>query len=41
MAKLAREGLSSPLAKVYLPICEPYLAGKACRKPFGKAMRAT
>uniref|UniRef100_A0A2N9GLJ0 Integrase catalytic domain-containing protein n=1 Tax=Fagus sylvatica TaxID=28930 RepID=A0A2N9GLJ0_FAGSY len=41
MARLAREGLLGPLAKVDLPICEPCLAGKACRKPFGKAMRAT
>ena len=38
---LAREGLLGPLAKVNLPICKPCLAGKACRKPFGKAMRAT
>uniref|UniRef100_A0A2N9EJK6 CCHC-type domain-containing protein n=1 Tax=Fagus sylvatica TaxID=28930 RepID=A0A2N9EJK6_FAGSY len=41
MARLAREGLLGPLAKVDLPICEPCLAGKACRKPFGKAVRAT
>jgi hypothetical protein len=41
MAKLVREGLLGPLAKVNLPICEPCLAGKACRKPFGKAVRAT
>ena len=41
MARLAREGLLGPLTKVDLPICEPCLAGKACRKPFGKAMRAT
>jgi hypothetical protein len=41
MARLAREGLLCPLAKVDLPICEPYLAGKACRKPFGKAVKAT
>ena len=41
MARLARKGLLGPLAKVNQPICEPYLAGKACRKPFGKAMRAT
>ena len=40
MARLAREGLLGPLAKVDLPICEPCLAGKACRKPFGKALRA-
>ena len=41
MAKLVREGLLGPLAKVNLPICEPCLADKACRKPFGKAVRAT
>jgi hypothetical protein len=41
MARLAREGLLGPLAKVDLPICEPCLVGKACRKPFGKAVRAT
>ncbi|GAV81213.1 gag_pre-integrs domain-containing protein, partial [Cephalotus follicularis] len=41
MTQLARECLLGPLAKVNLPICEPCLAGKACRKPFGKAIRAT
>jgi transposase InsO family protein len=41
MTRLAREGLLGPLAKVDLPICEPCLAGKACRKPFGKAVRTT
>ena len=41
MVKLAREGLLGPLTKVDLPICEPCLASKACRKPFGKAVRAT
>ena len=41
MVRLAREGLLGPLAKVDLPICEPCLAGKACRKPFGKTVRAT
>ena len=41
MAKLARKGLLGPLAKVDLLICEPCLAGKACRKPFGKAVTAT
>jgi hypothetical protein len=41
MVSLAREGLLDPLAKVDLPVCEPCLAGKACRKPFGKAVRAT
>uniref|UniRef100_A0A2N9EY28 Integrase catalytic domain-containing protein n=1 Tax=Fagus sylvatica TaxID=28930 RepID=A0A2N9EY28_FAGSY len=41
MARLAREGLLGPLAKVDLCICEPCLVGKACRKPFRKAMKAT
>uniref|UniRef100_A0A2N9HH17 Integrase catalytic domain-containing protein n=1 Tax=Fagus sylvatica TaxID=28930 RepID=A0A2N9HH17_FAGSY len=36
MTRLAREGLLDPLAKVDLPICEPCLAGKACRKPFAE-----
>jgi hypothetical protein len=41
MARLATEGLLGPLIKVNLPICEPCLAGKVCRKSFGKAVRAT
>ncbi len=41
MAKLARQRLLGPLTKFDLPICELYLAGKACRKPFGKAVRDT
>ncbi|KAL0461127.1 UNVERIFIED_CONTAM: hypothetical protein Slati_0000300 [Sesamum latifolium] len=41
MTRLAREGLLGSLAKVNLPTCEPCMAGKACRKPFGKAKRAT
>jgi hypothetical protein len=41
MTRLAREGHLGPFAKVDLPICEPCLAGKACRKSFGKAVRAT
>jgi transposase InsO family protein len=41
MVRLAKEGLLGPLVKVNLPICEPCLAGKVCRKPFGKAVRAT
>jgi hypothetical protein len=40
MTRLAREGLLRPLAKVDLPICESRLASKACRKTFGKAVRA-
>ncbi|KAK4415070.1 hypothetical protein Salat_2614100 [Sesamum alatum] len=41
VTRLAREGLLGSLVKVNLPPCEPYLAGKACRKPFGKPKRAT
>ncbi|KAL0456748.1 UNVERIFIED_CONTAM: hypothetical protein Slati_1014000 [Sesamum latifolium] len=41
MTRLAREGLLGSLAKVNLPTCEPCMAGKACRKPFEKAKRAT
>ena len=41
MTRLAREGLLGSLAKVNLPTCQDCLAGKATRKPFGKAVRAT
>ncbi|KAK2988376.1 hypothetical protein RJ640_019258 [Escallonia rubra] len=41
MTRLAREGLLGPLARVNLQICEACLAGKACMKPFGKAVRVT
>ena len=41
LARLAREGLLGSIANVSLPICEPCLVGKAYRKPFGKATRAT
>ncbi|KAL0378716.1 UNVERIFIED_CONTAM: hypothetical protein Sradi_3177100 [Sesamum radiatum] len=41
MTRLAREGLLGSLARVNLPTCESCMAGKACRKPFGKAKRAT
>ncbi|KAL0322195.1 UNVERIFIED_CONTAM: Copia protein [Sesamum calycinum] len=41
MTRLAREGLLGSLAKVNILVCEPCMAGKACRKPFGKAKRAT
>ncbi|KAL0309050.1 UNVERIFIED_CONTAM: Retrovirus-related Pol polyprotein from transposon TNT 1-94 [Sesamum radiatum] len=41
MTRLAREGLLGSLAKVNLPTCEPCMAGKARRKPFWKANRAT
>jgi len=37
MVRLAREGLLGSLANVSLPVCEPYLARKTCRTPFGKA----
>ena len=40
LARLAREGLLGSITNVSLPMCEPCL-GKACRKPFGKAPRAT
>ena len=39
MEGLAREGLFGSLTKINLPICEPCLAGKATRKPFGKGKR--
>ncbi|KAJ4744662.1 Gag-Pol polyprotein [Rhynchospora pubera] len=41
MTRLAKVGLLGPLTKVSLPRCEGCLAGKATRKPFGKAVRAT
>lgn len=41
MARLARAGLLGSLAKVHLPTCESCLAGKATRKPFGTANRAS
>lgn len=40
MTRLAKEGLLGSLTKVKLPKCEPCLAGKATKKPFGKASRA-
>ena len=39
MTRLAREGLLGSLTKVDLQLCEPCLAGKACRKPFGTTKR--
>ena len=39
MTQLAREGLLVSLTKVDLQLCEPCLAGKACRKPFGTKKR--
>ncbi|KAL0294412.1 UNVERIFIED_CONTAM: hypothetical protein Sradi_6889300 [Sesamum radiatum] len=41
MTRVAREGLLGSLAKVNLPTYEPCMVGKAYRKPFGKAKRAT
>ena len=41
MARLAREGLLGSLTKVDLQLCEPYLAGKAYRKPFGTIKRVS
>ena len=40
MTWLAREGLLGSLTKVDLQLCEPCLAIKACRKPFGTTKRA-
>ena len=40
MTWLAREGRLGSLTKVDLQLCEPCLAGKACRKPFGTTKRA-
>ena len=40
MTRLAKEGLLGSLSHVRLPRCEPCLAGKANKKPFGKASRA-
>ena len=39
MSRLAREGLLGLLTKVDLQLCEPCLAGKACRKPFRTTKR--
>ena len=41
MAWLDREGLLGSLTKVDLQLCEPYLVGKACRKPFGMIKRVS
>lgn len=41
MSRLAKGGLLDQLTKVELPRCEPCLAGKATKKPFGKAMRVS
>ena len=41
LARLAREGLLGSITNVSLPMCELCLAGKAYRKPFGKALRVT
>ena len=40
MNRLVRESLLGSLANIDLPICKSCLAGKATRKPFGKATRA-
>jgi len=40
MTRLAKEGLLCSLTQVRLPKCEPPLAGKATKKPFGKPSRA-
>lgn len=41
MTRLARECLLGSLANVNILVYEPCLAGKACRKPFGKAPRTS
>ena len=41
LARLAREGLLGSITNVSLPMCEHCLAGKAYRKPSGKAPKAT
>lgn len=41
MNRLAKDGLLDQLTRVKLPRCEPCLAGKATKKPFGKASRAS
>ncbi|KAH9618858.1 hypothetical protein KSS87_009464, partial [Heliosperma pusillum] len=41
MNRLAKDGLLDKLTRVKLPICEPCLAGKASKKPFSKASRAS
>jgi hypothetical protein len=41
MVRLARECLLGPITKINQPICDPCLVDKACRKPFGKVVRAT
>ena len=41
MNRLANDGLLGELTRVKLPRCEPCLAGKASKKPFGKASRAS
>lgn len=41
MSRLAREGLLGSHPKVNLPTCKHCLVGKATRKPFGKAKRAS
>src|SRR5438270_549399 len=41
MSRLVKSGLTGSLTKVTLPTCESCLAGKATRKSFGKARRAS
>ena len=41
LKRLAKAGLLESIKKIYLPICEHCLVGKATRLPFGKAKRAT
>ena len=38
MTRLVREGMLGSLTNVNLPVCEPCLAGKVVKKPFGKVV---
>src|SRR3954465_7663557 len=40
-SRLVKNNLLGSLTKVNLPTCEPFLAGKATKKSFGKAHRAS
>ena len=40
LMRLAKAGLLGYIDKIYLPVCEQCLAGKAMRLRFGKAKRA-
>ena len=40
LKRLAKDGLLGSIEKIFLPICEHRLVGKATRLPFGKDKRA-